>query len=487
MARTIRLRRGTAAQWTTADPVLAAGEPGAETDTGRVKVGDGSTAWSGLAYVGGTGGGGGSLTPGTTAQYLRGDLSWQTLSKAAVGLGSVDNTADASKPISTAAAVRFAERLRRPVRSTVCGIGDSLTGAEPQTGGSITGGLGSFAGMLSVQSHARIRYAGAFGHGGYGLGQIRDEMLPLVLAQSPLPGACLVGGGTNDVAGVGGAFSVSSRSAIVVDIVGQLLAAGIVPILMTIPPRSDSGMTVNVLRWNSWVRRYAAANGLAVIDVYRAVTGSDGQFLSGMTSDGTHPTLPGYIAAINQALADGVGDLFPGGSGGVTSRSTADTTTTLFHSGGVNLGLSTQDSNSDGIANGWSVTGSFTSASLVTPDAADDLAGNWQRLTRAAGSSGDATLTANITSGFTTGDRLAFSARIRTSGTATAAVNAYAVGAGGIITWAGSGLDGTIYAESTAASYCQIIINVGAPTGTGSATLDVGEITLTNLTTNGIA
>jgi len=47
---TIKLRRGTAAQWTAADPILAAGEPGFETDTGKHKIGDGVTAWSGLSY-----------------------------------------------------------------------------------------------------------------------------------------------------------------------------------------------------------------------------------------------------------------------------------------------------------------------------------------------------------------------------------------------------------------------------------------------------
>ena len=41
-------------------------------------------------------------TAGTTAQYYRGDKSWQTLDKTAVGLANVDNTSDANKPISTA-------------------------------------------------------------------------------------------------------------------------------------------------------------------------------------------------------------------------------------------------------------------------------------------------------------------------------------------------------------------------------------------------
>lgn len=43
-----------------------------------------------------------SITAGTTSQYWRGDKSWQTLNKSAVGLSNVDNTSDANKPISTA-------------------------------------------------------------------------------------------------------------------------------------------------------------------------------------------------------------------------------------------------------------------------------------------------------------------------------------------------------------------------------------------------
>ena len=43
-----------------------------------------------------------TITAGTTSQYYRGDKTFQTLDKTAVGLGNVDNTSDANKPISTA-------------------------------------------------------------------------------------------------------------------------------------------------------------------------------------------------------------------------------------------------------------------------------------------------------------------------------------------------------------------------------------------------
>jgi|688.fasta_scaffold01533_8 hypothetical protein len=43
-----------------------------------------------------------TITAGTTGQYFRGDKTFQTLDKSAVGLGNVDNTSDANKPVSTA-------------------------------------------------------------------------------------------------------------------------------------------------------------------------------------------------------------------------------------------------------------------------------------------------------------------------------------------------------------------------------------------------
>lgn len=47
----IRLRRATQAQWAASNPVLLAGELAVETDTRRLKVGDGATAWASLEYV----------------------------------------------------------------------------------------------------------------------------------------------------------------------------------------------------------------------------------------------------------------------------------------------------------------------------------------------------------------------------------------------------------------------------------------------------
>jgi len=51
VADLIQIRRDTASNWTSANPTLAQGELGIETDTSKIKVGDGSTAWSSKTYL----------------------------------------------------------------------------------------------------------------------------------------------------------------------------------------------------------------------------------------------------------------------------------------------------------------------------------------------------------------------------------------------------------------------------------------------------
>lgn len=54
MAVQIQLRRDTAAAWASVNPTLLDGEAGVENDTGKFKIGDGSTAWNSLAYAAAT-------------------------------------------------------------------------------------------------------------------------------------------------------------------------------------------------------------------------------------------------------------------------------------------------------------------------------------------------------------------------------------------------------------------------------------------------
>jgi hypothetical protein len=113
MAVNIQLRRGTAAEWTLSNPTLTEGEVGVETDTKKLKVGDGLTVWASLPYI--------NLTPAAAASIyapianptFTGTVSGVT--KSMVGLGSVDNTTDANKPVSTA--TQTALDLKAPLAS----------------------------------------------------------------------------------------------------------------------------------------------------------------------------------------------------------------------------------------------------------------------------------------------------------------------------------------------------------------------------------
>lgn len=71
------------------------------------------------------------IAAGTTGQYWRGDKTWQTLNSAAVGLGSVNNTSDVNKPVSTAqqTALNLKANLASPTfTGTVGGVTAAMVG-----------------------------------------------------------------------------------------------------------------------------------------------------------------------------------------------------------------------------------------------------------------------------------------------------------------------------------------------------------------------
>ena len=79
MPSRIQLRRDTATNWELANPVLAAGEPGLETDSGLLKYGDGSNNWNTLPYAGVSPTVSGNLIPALDNTYSLGNATnrWQ--------------------------------------------------------------------------------------------------------------------------------------------------------------------------------------------------------------------------------------------------------------------------------------------------------------------------------------------------------------------------------------------------------------------------
>lgn len=76
MSLKIQLRRGSSYQWSTANPILSEGEMGFETDTNKIKIGDGVKRWVQLSYFAGSGSGL-AINAGTALIY---DSTTNTLS-----------------------------------------------------------------------------------------------------------------------------------------------------------------------------------------------------------------------------------------------------------------------------------------------------------------------------------------------------------------------------------------------------------------------
>lgn len=89
----IEFRRDTAANWTGTNPTLASGEPGYETDTGKLKVGDGATAWTGLSYI--------APSSATSPLTTKGDIWGYSSVNARIPVGSNGNvlTADSTQAL----------------------------------------------------------------------------------------------------------------------------------------------------------------------------------------------------------------------------------------------------------------------------------------------------------------------------------------------------------------------------------------------------
>lgn len=137
-----RIRRDTAANWTAENPVLMLGEPGLETDTRKVKYGDGATAWNALAYA----------AAGIAWGDITGSLAAQTDLSTALGA-----KAPLASPTFTGvpAAPTAAGGTNTTQLATTAFVTSALTAKAPIASPTFTGAV-TFGGSTTITSGGRL-------------------------------------------------------------------------------------------------------------------------------------------------------------------------------------------------------------------------------------------------------------------------------------------------------------------------------------------
>ena len=144
----IQVRRGTAAQWTSANPTLSAGEWGYETDTGKAKIGNGSTAWSSLSYFGGSG----TVTSITAGTGLSGGT---ITTSGTIAIDSTVATLTGTQTLTnkTLTDVIYTQALLTPTFST-----NAYTLALGDQGDILLASNGATAGTITIPTNATVAF-----------------------------------------------------------------------------------------------------------------------------------------------------------------------------------------------------------------------------------------------------------------------------------------------------------------------------------------
>jgi len=138
MTTEIRVKRGTAAAWTSANPTLGPGEFGYETDTGALKVGDGSTTWTSLDYFLGQ-------AVGTTSSVTFADVQITTASP------SANSAVTKTYVDAVAAGLNWHEQVKYATTG-------ELSGSPTYDNGVNNDGIGS---TLTASSNGRLQVDGS--------------------------------------------------------------------------------------------------------------------------------------------------------------------------------------------------------------------------------------------------------------------------------------------------------------------------------------
>ena len=133
----IQVRRGTSSEWTSANPVLAAGEMGVETNTNLFKFGNGSSTWTALSYA-------------NNSDVAIGEISQDAINTAlTMGSGLTKTYNDGANTITIAVDSAVVATVAY-VDSAVSGINNSLSGYLETADRGVLNGVASLDGNVKV-------------------------------------------------------------------------------------------------------------------------------------------------------------------------------------------------------------------------------------------------------------------------------------------------------------------------------------------------
>jgi len=122
----IQVRRGTASQWTSVNPILAAGEMGVESDSNLFKFGNGSSTWTALAYA-------------NNSDVAIGEISQDAINSAlTMGSGLTKTYNDGANTITIAVDSSYFNELAQDAVNTALTAGTGITKAYDDAANTLT-------------------------------------------------------------------------------------------------------------------------------------------------------------------------------------------------------------------------------------------------------------------------------------------------------------------------------------------------------------
>lgn len=279
--------------------------------------------------------------------------------------------------------------------------GDSTTAADSARFPSPSWGQRDFWAWAHVLSGGAFQYVQNGGVAGDDTSEALVRFQSDVAAYSP--NIVPIVFGINDAVS---AMPLATFSANIREMVRLVRSIGATPWLATVSGNVNTGgVQQRIATYNLWIRQYAAAEGLALLDIASVMTNpADGKIPAAYDLDGTHQNAGG-AKAIGQKIATMVADLLPKWTPPLPVSGSADS---------LNL-----------VANGLFLSGAATptswantagTPSIITGDTA--IKGNWARLT----DNGVATsnIRFNSAAGIAAGNLMRFVGRFRqVQGTST--------------------------------------------------------------------